>query len=123
MPMEKKLILLADDDPDIRVGLRDRLESFGFQVKAVSNGREAVEEINRGGYAMAIMDVMMPEVDGIEALRMVRRMQPSIPVIIITSSVEKAEASLSEGAQAYLLKPIDPERLKETVDRWFRDKA
>ena len=121
--MKKKKILLAEDDPDTRVSLQDRLESFGFQVKAVSNGREAVKEIDRGSYAMAIMDVMMPEMDGIEALRMIRRMRPNVPVIIITSSIEKATASLAEGALAYLLKPIDTERLKDTVDRWFREKV
>ena len=119
MSPKKKQILLVDDDPDIRVGLRDRLESFGFQVTTVPCGEEAVKEIERGGYAMAIMDVMMPNMDGIEALRIIRRTQQNIPVIMITSSLEKAQASISEGAQAYLLKPIDPKRLKETVDRWF----
>ena len=118
MPPEKKRILLADDDPDVVLGIRDRLESFGFQVTAVSNGREAVEEMSRGGYAMVIMDVTMPEMDGIAALRMIRLRQPETPVIIITSNVENAMVSLAEGARAYLLKPIDPERLKETVGRW-----
>jgi CheY-like chemotaxis protein len=118
VPPEKKRILLADDDPDVVLGIRDRLESFGFQVTAVSNGREAVEEMSRGGYAMVIMDVTMPEMDGIAALRMIRLRQPETPVIIITSNVENAMVSLAEGARAYLLKPIDPERLKETVGRW-----
>lgn len=118
MPPEKKRILLADDDADVLLGIRDRLESFGFQVTTVSNGREAVEEMNRGGYAMVIMDVTMPEMDGIAALRMIRLRWPTTPVIIITSNIENATASLAEGARAYLLKPIDPERLKETVGRW-----
>lgn len=118
MPPEKKRILLADDDADVLLGIRDRLESFGFQVTAVSNGREVVEEMNRGGYAMVIMDVTMPEMNGITALRMIRLRWPKTPVIIITSNVENATASLAEGARAYLLKPIDPERLKETVGRW-----
>jgi CheY-like chemotaxis protein len=118
VPPEKKRILLADDDADVLLGIRDRLESFGFQVTAVSNGREVVEEMNRGGYAMVIMDVTMPEMNGITALRMIRLRWPKTPVIIITSNVENATASLAEGARAYLLKPIDPERLKETVGRW-----
>ncbi len=118
MPPEKQRILLADDDADVLLGIRDRLESFGFQVTTVSNGREAVEEMNRGGYAMVIMDVTMPEMDGIAALRMIRLRWPKTPVIIITSNIENATASLAEGARAYILKPIDPERLKETVGRW-----
>lgn len=120
---EKKRILLADDDPDVLLGIRDRLESFGFQVTAVANGREAVEEMSRGGYAMVIMDVTMPEMDGIAALRMIRLRQPETPVIIITSNVENAMASLAEGARAYLLKPIDPERLRAIVDRWVREES
>ena len=121
MPPEKKRILLADDDADVLLGIRDRLESFGFQVTAVSNGREAVEEMNRGGYAMVIMDVTMPEMDGIAALRMIRLRWPKTPVIIITSNIENATASLAEGARAYLVKPIDPERLRATVDRLVRE--
>jgi len=123
VPPEKKRILLADDDADVLLGIRDRLESFGFQVTAVSNGREAVEEMNRGGYAMVIMDVTMPEMDGIAALRMIRLRWPKTPVIIITSNVENAMASLAEGARAYLLKPIDPERLRATVDRLVREES
>ena len=123
MPPEKKRILLADDDADVLLGIRDRLESFGFQVTTVSNGREAVEEMNRGGYAMVIMDVTMPEMDGIAALRMIRLRQPKTPVIIITSNVENATASLAEGARAYLLKPIDPERLRAIVDRSVREES
>jgi len=123
VPPEKKRILLADDDADVLLGIRDRLESFGFQVTTVSNGREAVEEMNRGGYAMVIMDVTMPEMDGIAALRMIRLRQPKTPVIIITSNVENATASLAEGARAYLLKPIDPERLRAIVDRSVREES
>ncbi|MEW6682468.1 MAG: response regulator [Nitrospirota bacterium] len=118
---EKKRILLADDDPDVLLGIRDRLESFGFQVTAVSNGREAVEAMTLGGYAMVIMDVTMPEMDGIEALRMIRLRHPATPVLVITSNVENAVTALVEGAHAYLLKPIDHERLRATVDRLVRE--
>jgi CheY-like chemotaxis protein len=118
---DRKRILLADDDPDVLLGVRDRLESFGFQVTAVSNGREAVEEIRLGEYALVIMDVTMPEMDGIAALRMMRRTQPDTPVVIITANVENASASLAEGARAHLLKPIDPERLRSVVDRLVRE--
>ena len=54
---------------------------------------------------------------------MIQRIEPKTPVIMITSSVEKAIASLAEGARAYLLKAIDPKRLKKAVDQWFKEKA
>jgi len=69
------------------------------------------------------MDIMTPEIGGIEALRIIRLRQANTPVLIITSSMEKATVSLAEGAQAYLLKPIKPERLKEAVDRLLMEKA
>ena len=117
MSSEKKRILLADDDPDIRLSIVDRLESFGFHVTAVANGQEAVEEIARRAYDLVIMDVMMPIADGFEALHMLRQMRPKTPVLVITSSQEKAVASLTEGAQGCLTKPIDQERLKAEVER------
>lgn len=123
MSPDKKRILLADDDPDVLLGVRDRLEHFGFQVTTVPNGREAVEEMGRAVYALVIMDVMMPEMDGIVALRMIRRCHPNTPIIIITSNIESATASLAEGARAYLLKPIDPERLKTTVGQLVREES
>jgi CheY-like chemotaxis protein len=113
----QKRILVADDDSDTILVLKDRLESFGFQVTAVSNGREAVEEIMRGGYVLTVMDVMMPEMGGLDALRLIRRIQPSIPVIMISSIEENAAVSIAEGARACLLKPIDLERLREIVER------
>ena len=118
MPAEKRRLLIVDDDPDILLVLQDRLGSFGFPVMTVSNARDAVEEVKRGGYALVIMDVKMPGMDGIEALRLIQHIQPRMPVIMMTSSEEAAMGSLSEGAKAYLLKPIEPERLKETVNRW-----
>lgn len=118
---DKKRILLADDDPDVLLGIRDRLESFGFQVTPVANGREAVEAMSVGGYALVIMDITMPEMDGIEALRLIRLRHPTTPVLIITSNIENAIAALVDGAGAYLLKPIDHERLRATVDRLVRE--
>lgn len=123
MSSGQKRILVADDDPDSNLVLKDRLESFGFPVTAVSNGREAVEEIMRGSYALAVMDVMMPEMDGLDALRLIRRIQPKIPVIMITSIEENAAVSIAGGARACLLKPVDPERLKEAVNRCFMETA
>jgi CheY-like chemotaxis protein len=114
---EKKRILLADDDSDTALVLKDRLESFGYEVTEVSNGHEAIEEFIRVRYAAAVMDVKMPEVDGLEALRLIKRIQPSMPVIMITSMDEHVAASMAEGAHACLLKPVDAERLKAIVEQ------
>jgi len=120
MPPEKKRILLADDDPDALLVLRDRLESFGYQVTTVTNGREAVEKVKRKEYAGVIMDIKMPEMDGIEALRRIKQSRPMMPVIMITSVKEKCPFALAEGAEACLSKPVDPERLREALEQWLK---
>jgi len=118
VPAEKRRLLIVDDDPDLLLALRDRMEWFGFRVMTVSNARDAVEEVKRGGYALVMMDFKMPGMDGIEALRLIRQIQPRTPVIMMTSSEGAAIASLSEGAKAYVLKPFEWDSLKETVYRW-----
>jgi CheY-like chemotaxis protein len=115
-------ILLADDDPDALLSLRDRLESFGFQVTAVSNGREAVEEMGREeyAYAMVFMDINMPGTDGIEALREIRRIAPETPVIMITANPQRVATAMEAGAQGYLTKPIEPQQLKAAIEQWTK---
>jgi len=121
MPPEKKRILLADDDPDGLLVLKDRLESFGYQVVTVTNGREAVAKVERLDYDGVIMDIKMPELDGIEALRAIKRLRPNTPVIMVTSVKEKCPVALAEGAEACLLKPVDPDRLREALHRRLKE--
>jgi len=64
----RKRVLLADDDTDTTLVLKDRLESFGYEVTEVSNGREVLEEIKCERYGAVVMDVKMPEMDGFQAL-------------------------------------------------------
>lgn len=114
-----KRVLIVEDDQDVLLVLRDRLESYGYDVTTVTDGREAVQEISRSQYALVIMDIMMPEMDGVEALRLIRGMKQVIPVIMITANKERAIESLALGAQGYILKPIDQAKLKTEVDRWL----
>jgi CheY-like chemotaxis protein len=116
-----KRILLADDDPDTLLVLKDRLESLGYQVHTVSNGQEAVEEVGRGDFSAVIMDIKMPELDGIEALRKIKQNRPNTPVIMITSVKEKILDVLAVGAEACLLKPVDPDRLREALERGLKN--
>jgi len=121
MPSAMKRILLADDDPDTLLVLKDRLESLGYQVHTVSNGQEAVEEMGRGDFSAVIMDIKMPELDGIEALRKIKQNRPNTPVIMITSVKEKILDVLAVGAEACLLKPVDPDRLREALERGLKN--
>ena len=119
MAPTRKRVLLADDDSDTTLMLKDRLESFGYEVTEVSNGREALEEINCERYGVVVMDVKMPEMDGLQTLGLIKRLHPTLPVIMITSIEENAAIAMAEGAQACLIKPVDPDRLRAEVDRCF----
>lgn len=117
-----KRILIAEDDHDLLSVLRDRMESFGYRVTTATNGQQALEAIISSHYSLAIMDVIMPEMDGIEVLRLIRGLHLTIPVIMISANEGKAIAASAEGAQAYIVKPIDQGKLKVQLNRLLRVK-
>lgn len=115
-----KRLLVADDDPDIRQLLSDRLTSDGYCVQTVADGREALLALDSGKFDGLILDIGMPGLNGLEVLQQIRERQPGFPVIMITAAEarERALVAIQAGAQAYLLKPFDATRLKEIVERW-----
>lgn len=114
-------ILVVDDDPDIRQVLQDRLESYGYTVKTAVDGREALQELGRAAYDGMLLDIRMPDLDGLEVLEQVRKSHPLMPVVMITASAseKRATQAIRKGAQAYLFKPFDMEQIKRVVERWF----
>lgn len=114
-------ILVIDDDPDIRLMLRDRLTGDGYDVETVGDGIEALEKI-RDGFNGILLDINLPGADGLEVLRRIREFNSRLPVIMITASENKqrAELALTMGAQSYLLKPFEAARMKDVLDQWFR---
>jgi CheY-like chemotaxis protein len=120
-PAELRTIL-ADDDPLARRVIRDTLQAAGITVVAeAANGREAVELAVFYRPDVVLMDYMMPEVDGLEATRRLRR-DPAlhhIPVVALSASaaVTDARTCLESGADAFLAKPVDLEALLTEIDR------
>ncbi len=101
-------ILLAEDEEDLRDVLSAMLEHNGYSVDAVPNGREAVELALKNTYDAMVLDVMMPEMDGIEAMRRIRESGDTTPALFLTAKVElndKVEG-LDAGADDYLTKPF-----------------
>jgi len=111
--MEKARILIAEDEKTQRDLLEGFLKKEGFLVEAVANGRQAIEKIERDFFDIAFLDYKMPELDGLQTLREIRKCLPDLPVVMITAygTVETAVASMKEGALDYLTKPIDLEEL------------
>jgi two-component system NtrC family response regulator len=111
--MEKAKILIAEDEKTQRDLLEGFLKKEGFSVDAVANGREALQKLEGNFFDIALIDYKMPELDGLQTLREIRRLYPDLPVVMMTAygTVETAVASMKEGALDYLTKPVDLEEL------------
>jgi signal transduction histidine kinase/DNA-binding response OmpR family regulator len=116
-------ILLAEDNPVNRMVAVRLLEKGGHEIKVVSNGREAVETLQREKFDVVLMDVQMPEMDGFEATAAIRRAEEStgghVPIVAMTAHAMKgdAERCLASGMDAYLSKPIHGHDLYALLDR------
>jgi len=117
---EKQLrVLVADDDPDIRDIVTYRLEKSGFLVISAVDGREALKLVSEKSPDLAIVDVMMPHIDGYEVARRLKA-DPgtsAIPVIILTASAQEEDVTrgFEAGASDYIRKPFSPQELKARV--------
>ena len=111
--MEKDRILLAEDEKTQRDLLEGFLKKEGFSVDAVANGREALQKLEGNLFDVVLIDYKMPELDGLQTLKEIRKRYVDLPVVMMTAygTVETAVASMKEGAFDYLTKPIDLEEL------------
>jgi DNA-binding response OmpR family regulator len=117
-PAKRPLVLVADDDKDILQLLRLRLELLGYDVVQAANGVEALELAREHKPALAILDVMMPGLDGLEVTRQLRAGNSRIPIILLTARIQESDVSagLDAGADAYLGKPFDAVDLRNKVE-------
>jgi PAS domain S-box-containing protein len=117
-------LLVAEDNPMNQKLAVTLLERAGFSVEAVENGKLAVEAIEQTDYDLVLMDVQMPEMDGFEATRAIRRMQGEkrhTPIIAMTAHVMKGdqERCLAEGMDDYVSKPIEPQAMFKVIGKWI----
>ena len=125
VPASRVRLLVVDDDPDIRDVLRDRLESDGYAIRTAKDGHEAITTLFQEPVDGVILDIGIPELDGLEVLRRFRQKDSELPVVIMTAveALDRALLAIESGAQAYLLKPFDAAQLRTVVDRWFKPGA
>jgi DNA-binding response OmpR family regulator len=114
-----KRVLVIDDEPAIHRLVQIILEQEGFQVEGMEERAEARRSVKLGKPDVIILDLMMPEVDGFEILKMLKEDDETrdIPVIILTVRilVEDRQKALSMGADLYMTKPFEPSQLVEAV--------
>jgi two-component system, OmpR family, KDP operon response regulator KdpE len=120
-PSKSRLILVVDDEPRMIRFIRMNLELEGYQVIEAKNGLQALEQLRQHLPDLVIMDVMMPEMDGFETLRMLREIS-TVPVILLTvkSDEEDRIHGLELGADDYITKPFSPRELNSRVNAVLR---
>jgi len=123
--IDKKLnILLAEDNPVNQKIAASMLEKQGFNVIIANNGKEAMDLLKKEDFDLVLMDVQMPEMDGIEATKKLRQEGIDIPIIALTANAfeEDRKKCLDAGMDAYLSKPINPDELFEVISEIFQKK-
>jgi len=122
--MSAPRILLVDDEERFRVTLGKMLAAQGLEVLSLASGAAALEEINRQAYDVVLLDIRMPEMDGIETLAAIKKDHPDVEVIILTghASMEAALEIIKLGGYDYLLKPCPLEELLLKIDAAYEKK-
>ncbi len=117
MPNEK--LLIVDDEKNMRTVLRRALSAEGYEVFEAATGKEALDVLTDVMPDLIVMDQKMPEMDGLTALKKVKRLLPSLPVVILTAhgNVQSAVEAVRAGATEYLTKPFDLDELKLVVSK------
>jgi two-component system, NtrC family, nitrogen regulation response regulator NtrX len=110
-------ILVVDDDETIRTTMRAILEDEGYLVDLASTGEEAIQLTMKNTYNIALLDIRLPDMEGVELLKLMRDSVPRTRKVMVTGypSMQNAIAALNKNADAYLLKPIDIEKLLALV--------
>jgi len=117
-------ILVVDDEPTMADGLRLVLEAEGYGVATAGSVAQALEVAEKGFY-LAIVDLVLPDGDGLSLLRELRRREPSLEVIVVTAhgSIPKAVDAIKEGAFYFVAKPFDPEEILPLVEKALERRA
>ena len=114
---ESVRLLLVDDEIGYLEVLSKRLTRRGYRVTTASSGTEAIRALRQWEFDLAVVDLKMEDMDGIEVLKVFKKMDPSLQVIMLTGhgSERAAREGISQGAFDYLIKPVGLKRLVETI--------
>ncbi len=117
--MDKKTILVVEDDPTVGESIRVLLKKRGYEIILASNGKEALQLFRQEMADLVITDLVMPKMDGIELLEAVKRVRPETEVIVISAqgTIEKAVTAMKLGAFDFIEKPINPKVISLVVER------
>jgi len=116
--MSARILVVDDEEIVLRSCLRI-LSGDEFQVETVQDGRQALQKVEENPYDVMILDIMMPNVDGLEVLRRVKETHPNVDIIMVTglAQIDTAVKAMKLGAFDYIAKPFEPDELKLVVQR------
>ena len=111
--MEEIRMLLVDDEDDFRTTLANRLKLRKIDVTDAASGNEAIELVKQKSFDVAVIDVKMPGIDGIETLKQIKQIKPAVEIIMLTghASIESGMEAMKLGAYDYVMKPCDIDEL------------
>ena len=117
-------ILVVEDHEVLRILTMQQLKTLGYTAEAVSNGIEAVQRLLQHNFDLILMDIGLPEMDGLTAAKQIRKVetiakQRRIPIVATTSKSNRSEC-LAAGIDDYLEKPLVLDKLRTTLDRWLK---
>jgi DNA-binding NtrC family response regulator len=117
--MKSLRVLIADDEKELRESISATLDHMGFETVLACDGEEAAQKIRDEDFAIAILDVNMPKMSGLQTLRAIKEEDPSVLVLMITAhgNVSDAVEALREGAFNYIEKPVKEVHLRALVEK------
>lgn len=126
---KKKIILIVDDEPDLRMMFKDILSTFGYETDEAEDGQVCLEKMGKKRYDLVLLDLMMPRVDGMEALTQIKghpEKYGTTPILILTNLT--SDVAIKEGferkADGYLIKTeLTPEQVIEEIESALSKKS
>lgn len=120
---KKPTVLIVDDDLSVRESFTLVLEEF-YHIEMIASGPSALERIKQGDVDLVFLDVRMPGVDGLETLHKIKRLNPHLPVIMVTAAADLdfSKEAIATGAAKYIMKPFEVSEILKTAKEMLKGK-
>jgi DNA-binding NtrC family response regulator len=119
MASGSRTILIVEDDAGSRRALEELVVSYGYGTRSAANGQEALAVAAEREFEGVLLDLRLPDMNGLLVLKQLRVLHPTVPILIISGYEDFKAQALASGAQGFVLKPFDAKRLRDLMLDWF----